>query len=173
MHDSIVVNTSKLRRYYRSSNHNWFYDSHYRFLNNARWCLNGKEAKTLAKLVSMNVPVYVSFGDNEKADLVADFNGKLNKLQVKTSEKFEDNKFTVSLKSSTIRNQVNYVHRYDASEIDYFVVYNLASDTLLMLPIKEFEGRNAVSFRIPYVETHNQHKSLNYEDYLFDKIVNV
>lgn len=47
----------------------------------------------------MNVPVYVSFGDNEKADLVADFNGKLNKLQVKTSEKFEDNKFTVSLKA--------------------------------------------------------------------------
>lgn len=39
MHDSIVANTSKLRRYYRSSNHNWFYDSHYRFLNNARWCL--------------------------------------------------------------------------------------------------------------------------------------
>lgn len=29
MHDSIVANTSKLRRYY----------SHYRFLNNARWCL--------------------------------------------------------------------------------------------------------------------------------------
>lgn len=28
------------------------------------------EAKALAKLVSMNVPVYVSFGDNEKADLV-------------------------------------------------------------------------------------------------------
>lgn len=51
------------------------------------------EAKALAKLVSMNVPVYVSFGDNEKADLVAEFNGKLNKLQVKTSEKFEDGKF--------------------------------------------------------------------------------
>lgn len=68
----------------------------------------------------MNVPVYVSFGDNEKADLVAEFNGRLNKLQVKTSEKFEDNQFTVSLKSSTIRNQ-NY-HKYDSSEIDYFVV---------------------------------------------------
>lgn len=64
------------------------------------------EAKALAKLVSMNVPVYVGFGDNEKADLVAEFNGKLNKLQVKTSEKFEDNQFTVSLKSSTIRNQI-------------------------------------------------------------------
>lgn len=58
-----------------------------------------------AKLVSMNVPVYVSFGDNEKADLVAEFNGRLNKLQVKTSEKFEDNQFTVSLKSSPITNR--------------------------------------------------------------------
>lgn len=46
----------------------------------------GNIGEALAKLVSMNVPVYVSFGDNEKADLVAEFNGKLNKLQVKTSE---------------------------------------------------------------------------------------
>lgn len=89
----------------------------------------GNIGEALAKLVSMNVPVYVSFGDNEKADLVAEFNGKLNKLQVKTSEKFEDGKFIISLKSSTIRNQVNYVHKYDSSEIDYFVVYNLESDT--------------------------------------------
>ena len=130
------------------------------------------EAKALAKLVSMNVPVYVSFGDNEKADLVAEFNGKLNKLQVKTSEKFEDGKFIISLKSSTIRNQVNYVHKYDSSEIDYFVVYNLESDILLLLPIKEFENRASVSFRVPYVITYNQNKSLNYEDYLFEKIIN-
>ena len=34
-----------------------------------------------------------------------------------------------------------------------------------MLPIEEFEHRNAVTFRVPYVE------SLNYEDYLFDKII--
>lgn len=39
MHDFIIANTSKFRRYYRSSNYNWFYDSHYRFLNNARWRL--------------------------------------------------------------------------------------------------------------------------------------
>lgn len=109
------------------------------------------EAKALAKLVSMNVPVYVSFGDNEKADLVAEF--------------------TVSLKSSTIRNQNYHYHKYDSSEIDYFVVYNLESDTLLLLPIEEFENRTSVRFRIPYVETHNQYKSLNYEDYLFDKIL--
>lgn len=80
--------------------------------------------------------------------------------------------FIISLKSSTIRNQVNYVHKYDSSEIDYFVVYNLESDTLLLLPIKEFENRASVSFRVPYVVTYNQNKSLNYEDYLFEKIIN-
>ena len=68
--------------------------------------------------------------------------------------------------------QVNYVHKYDSSEIDYFVVYNLESDTLLLLPIKEFENRASVSFRVPYVVTYNQNKSLNYEDYLFEKIIN-
>lgn len=131
------------------------------------------EAKALAKLVSMNIPVYVGFGDNERADLVAEFNGKLNKLQVKTSEKFEDNQFVASLKSSTIRNQNHYYHTYNASEIDYFIIYNLESDILLLLPIEEFENRTQVKFRIPYIETHNQYKSLNYEDYLFDKIIKI
>ena len=131
------------------------------------------EAKALAKLVSMNIPVYVGFGDNERADLVAEFNGKLNELQVKTSEKFEDNQFVVSLKSSTIRNQNHYYHTYNASEIDYFIIYNLESDILLLLPIEEFENRTQVKFRIPYIETHNQYKSLNYEDYLFDKIIKI
>lgn len=44
------------------------------------------EAKTLAKFVGLQIPVYIPFGDNEKADLIAEFNGKLNKIQVKTSE---------------------------------------------------------------------------------------
>ena len=46
------------------------------------------EAKVLAKFVELQVPVYIPFGDNEKADLVAEFNGKLNKIQVKTSEEW-------------------------------------------------------------------------------------
>lgn len=44
------------------------------------------EAKTLSKFVELQIPVYLPFGDNEKADLIADFGGKLNKIQVKTSE---------------------------------------------------------------------------------------
>lgn len=54
----------------------------------------------LCKFVSLRVPVYQAFGDNERSDLIADFNGKLQRIQVKTSEKCEDGKMTFSLVSS-------------------------------------------------------------------------
>ena len=37
------------------------------------------EAKVLAKFIELGYAVYLPFGDNEKADLVVEFNGKLNK----------------------------------------------------------------------------------------------
>lgn len=130
------------------------------------------EIKTIAKLVEMQIPVYQAFGDIEKADLVADFNGKLNKIQVKTSEIFKDGSFIVDLTSSTIRKKLDYKHKYSADEIDYFAIYNLQSDILLLLPIKEFEGRSAIKINIPYKPSRNQFKAINWEDYVFDKIIN-
>lgn len=131
------------------------------------------EIKTIAKFVEMQIPVYQAFGDIEKADLVADFNGKLNKIQVKTSEIFEDGSFKVDLTSSTIRKKVDYKHKYSSDEIDYFAIYNLQSDTLLLLPIKEFEGKTSIKINIPYKPSRNQHKAINWEDYTFDKIISV
>ena len=60
---------------------------------------NVGEAIALAGFVQMQIPVYIPFGDNERADLIAEFNGKLQKIQVKTSEKCEDGKVTFSLVS--------------------------------------------------------------------------
>lgn len=84
------------------------------------------EIKTIAKLVEMQIPVYQAFGDIEKADLVADFNGKLNKIQVKTSEIFKDGSFTVDLTSSTIRkNQIININTQLMKLIIFpFIIYN-------------------------------------------------
>lgn len=131
------------------------------------------EIKTICKLVEMQIPVYQAFGDIEKADLVAEFNGKLNKIQVKTSEAFENGSFIVDLTSSTIRKKLDYKHKYSADEIDYFAIYNLESDTLLLLPIEEFEGRTSIRINIPYKPSRNQYKAINWEDYTFDKIISV
>lgn len=131
------------------------------------------EIKTIAKLVEMQIPVYQAFGDIEKADLVAEFNGKLNKIQVKTSEIFENGSFIVDLTSSTIRKKLDYKHKYSADEIDYFAIYNLGADMLLLLPIEEFEGRTSVKINVPYKPSRNQFKAINWEDYTFDKIIKV
>jgi hypothetical protein len=129
------------------------------------------EAKTLWKFVSLNVPVYIPFGDNEKSDLIAEFGGKLNKIQVKTSETLSDGKFEVSLKSSTVHNGMCYYYTYSSGDIDYFAIYNLETDILMLVPIIELENRTAVKISVPWVPSRNQYKSLNWEDYTFEKII--
>lgn len=90
------------------------------------------EAKALSKFVELQVPVYQAFGDNEKSDLIADFNGKLQRIQVKTSEKCEDGKITFSLVSSTMHRKNGVRHKYTKEEVDYFALYNLATNILLL-----------------------------------------
>ena len=133
------------------------------------------EAAILNKFVEMGVPVYIPFGDNEKSDLVADFNGKLNRIQVKTSNHFDDKKknFKVSLISSTIRNKNHYRHKYSKEDIDYFGVYNIPTKMCLLLPIEKFSMKTIATIPFPYEDkTHNQYEAINYADYLFENIIN-
>lgn len=122
------------------------------------------EAITIAEFVRRGIPVYTSFGENERADLIAEFNSKLNKIQCKTSERFEDNVIVWRLTSSTSTG----VHVYDKSEIDYFSLYNIESKILLLVPVEIINGRKSIN--VPYRKT-NQNTPLNYEDYLYDTVL--
>ena len=127
------------------------------------------EAKTLSKFVELRIPVFIPFGDNEKSDLVAEFNGKLNKIQVKTSEFSKNNKISFNLSSHT----KSGIHTYNKLEVDYFSLYNLQEDILILVPISVLEGRSYVSFRINKnsEKSINQFEILNWEDFLFEKIL--
>lgn len=131
------------------------------------------EAKTLAKFVEHNIPVYVAFGDNEKSDFIADFNGKLNRIQCKTSEFMEDaTKIGFHLTTNTRGiNGENKKHKYTKDEVDYFSLYNHESEILLLVPLNVLEGKSTVTFRIPWQPSRNQNVSLNYEDFTFEKIM--
>lgn len=131
------------------------------------------EAKVLSEFVRLGVPVYLPFGDNEKADLIADFNGKLNRIQVKTSQKIIDgDKVRFSLVSSTVHRQNGVKHIYTEDEIDYFAFYNLERDRVYLISIKE-EGlpKNEVTIRFCLSKTKNQFKTFLEEDYLIDKVI--
>lgn len=130
------------------------------------------EAKTLSKFVELNIPVFIPFGDNEKCDLIAEFNGKLNKIQCKTSVECKDEKIIFSLVSSTFHRKNGVKHIYNENEIDYFSLYNIKTDILLLVPIEILNGMKAISFRIPFNnKKKNQFKNLNFNDFLFEKMI--
>lgn len=130
------------------------------------------EAKALSKFVELQVPVYQAFGDNEKSDLIADFNGRLQRIQVKTSEKCTEGKITFNLVSSTIHRKNGTIHKYTKEEVDYFALYNLESDILILVPIELVLGRTQISFRLQWKPSTNQHESLNWKDFEFESIIN-
>lgn len=124
------------------------------------------EAKVLCKFVELGVPVYLPFGDNERADLIADFNGRLNRIQVKTSIKAEDGKMIFDLTSSTTHRSNGVRHKYTNQEVDYFACYNLARDKVFLIPV----GEPCTSIVIRYEKPkNNQKQNIKFEeDFLID-----
>lgn len=128
------------------------------------------EAKALCKFVELGIPVYIPFGDNEKADLIAEFNGKLNKIQVKTSQKAEDGKMIFDLTSSTQHRKNGEKHIYTDDEIDYFVCYNIQRDKIFLIPVNETPNTRIT---IRYEKSkNNQIQNIKFEeDYLIDNVL--
>ena len=129
------------------------------------------EAKVLAKFVQLGIPVYLPFGDNEKADLIAEFNGKLNKIQVKTSIKADNGKMIFSLVSSTIHRKNGTKHIYSSDEIDYFACYNVERDKIFLIDVNEAPDTSIIiRYKNP---KNNQNKNIKFEsDYLIDNVLN-
>ena len=128
------------------------------------------EVKVLAKFVELGILVYLPFGDNEKADLIADFNGKLNKIQVKTSIKAEDGKMIFDITSSTQHRKNEIKHVYTPEEIDYFACYNIERQCILLFKVNEVPN---TSITVRYEKPKNgQIVGIRLEeDYLIDKIL--
>lgn len=128
------------------------------------------EAKVLCKFVELGIPVYTPFGDNEKADLIAEFNGKLNKIQVKTSIKAENGKIVFDITSSTIHRKNGEKHIYTSDEIDYFACYNIARDKIFLFKVDEVPN---TTITIRYERPKNgQTQGIRFEeDYLLDNIL--
>lgn len=130
------------------------------------------EAKVLAKFVEMGIPIYIPFGDDEKADLVAEFNGKLNKIQVKTSIKSKNGCSLFDLTSSTAHRTNGGRRKYSNSEIDYFALYSLDRDKIYLMKAPD-DPMTAITIR--FEDTKSGKKiGVNYEsDFLIENVLNM
>ena len=128
------------------------------------------EAKVLSKFVELGLPVYVPFGDNERADLIVDFNGKLNKIQVKTSINAKDGVMIFDLISSTTHRKNGIKHKYSSDEIDYFALYNLSRDKVFLISVPETP---ITAFKIRYeLPKNGQINGVHFEnDYLIENVI--
>lgn len=106
------------------------------------------EALAIAEFIKYNIPVSIPFGDNMRYDLIAEFNGKLNKIQVKYCNQHitENNSIICPCSSSTNHTTNKYLSTYE-NDIDYFVFYLVEWNELLLVPIEHIGSKKTICFR--------------------------
>ena len=127
------------------------------------------EAAILFEFVKRQIPVSIPYGDNERYDLIAEFNGKLNKIQVKYCGEETDNDGVICYCASSYNHTTTRQgwERYTEDGIDYFCFW-IASDNLaLIVPISEIGTKKSITFK--RTPSKNGQKTRMMEDFTFDK----
>ena len=126
------------------------------------------EAKALYEFQKYNIPVCLPWGDNERYDLIAEFDNKFNRIQVKVCNEEHNGSIYCYCRSSTNHTTNKNYTTYDG-QIDYFVFVNLTYDIIAIVPFKETEGKQMISLRVkPTI--NGQTKGIRFfEDFSFSK----
>lgn len=76
-------------------------------------------------LTHLGYVVSVPLIDNQDYDLIVDIDGILNKVSVKSSSVFTEDKVLVQIKKVRPNTQNNKITRFDSSLVDYMYIYSL------------------------------------------------
>lgn len=133
------------------------------------------EVTTIKKFIENGIQVYTPILDNTKVDLVAEFDGKLQRVQVKSSSQCVgvDNGAT-RFKLLSVGNTFNHgiaisKHTpYELDEVDYFALYDCNEDNVYLIKNKEGLQKDITLRHTP--PTGGQIKHINYaSDYQIDR----
>lgn len=131
---------------------------------------NISEAKALFEFQKYGIPVALPWGDNERYDMIAEFNNKLNRIQVKTANE-ENNGAILCYCRSSKNHTTNKELRTYKGDIDYFVFYNQNRDIIALVPIEVVGDKKTLFLRIK-PPINNQTKKIKFfSDYSFDKVL--
>lgn len=126
------------------------------------------QALTLSEFIKYGVPVAIPFGDNNRYDLIADFNGKLNRIQIKyCNQQTENNSVLCPCCSSTNHTTNKHYTTYE-NDVDYFVFYIVVWKKLLLVPIEKVGNRKSITFRLAENGVRSVVNANYVEDYLFE-----
>lgn len=116
-------------------------------------------AKAINYFVSHSIPVSIPLNDTQKYDLVADFNGKLQRVSVKTSRNTHSGgkSYEVQLRNTGGSSGKSVVRLFDNESADYLFVYT-ADDKMYLIPFSEITATTGITVGTKYTEYLVQEK---------------
>ena len=106
--------------------------------------------KAIEYFTSHSIPVAIPLNDTQKYDLIADFNGKLQRISVKTSRCTDNNiSFSVQLRNTGGSSGDNKIRPFDKNSCDYIFV-NTAKEELYLIPSSMINAKNSINVGLKY-----------------------
>lgn len=123
------------------------------------------ESAIIAEFVYFGIPVFIPFGDNNSADLIAEFNGKLQKVQIKTTSSIKNNRVQFKLNSR----RYDTDHSYSEDEVDYFALFCVENKSCYLVKNTKDFNKRAITLSLSEQKTS---KSKYANDYSFLNVLN-
>lgn len=116
--------------------------------------------KAIEYFTSQSIPVSIPLNDTQKYDIIADFNGGLQRISVKTSRyKSSNTSYEVLLKNTGGSSGNNKIRLFNNQDCDYIFIYT-ANEELYLIPSKEIQATNSICVGNKYNEYKVKIKTL-------------
>ena len=122
------------------------------------------EMQVATYLLSLGYNVSQPFSQDSKYDLIVDVDGKLLRLQVKTSRLASPTSITFNCRSTTTNVKNCKSRRYSDAEVDYFATY--WNGKAYLVPISECSTQKSL-----HIEKTTRKDWSYMEDYLADEVL--
>ena len=117
------------------------------------------ELEVLSYIIKLGYSVSIPFGDKDRYDQIWDVNGKLIRVQIKTSRAKNEEQTAIIFRCSSKSNGTE--HYYSAKEIDYFATF--WNGRVYLIPINECSSEKTLWFVPPKNGCKNCSYAENYQ----------
>ena len=112
---------------------------------------NLTELQCIAAFYEIGYSVSIPYGENSRYDFIADVEGHLIRVQVKSSSTKDDGKtYTFSCRSSRTNGKKTINKKYTKSEIDYFATF--INGRCYIVPVEECSAAKTLRFDVSQMD---------------------
>ena len=129
------------------------------------------EVRVLSEFVKLGIQCYLPYGDGSTVDLIANFNGKLNRIQIKTIEHLNKSgamEWKITRQDGYHGNRISY----SLDDIDYFAFYCIETDIVCLIPYDKDFPSTTISVRLDSFTGKRLNTMRFASDFTIEKIVN-